>query len=81
MTQLKAELRGMRNINSDLQRDYNRILESKKTIEKSFREERERSVTSQSEMAITKKNKWLELERQKHDIEIIYKEKEEQLKT
>ena len=68
MTQLKAELRGMRNINSDLQRDYNRILESKKTIEKSFREERERSVTSQSEMAITKKNKWLELERQKHDI-------------
>ena len=71
----------MRNINSDLQRDYNRILESKKTIEKSFREERERSVTSQSEMAITKKNKWLELERQKHDIEIIYKEKEEQLKT
>lgn len=68
-------------MNSDLQRDYNRILESKKVIEKSFREERERSVTSKSEIANTKKQKWLELERQKNDIEIIYKEKEQQIKT
>lgn len=40
LNQLKAEVRSLNNLNSDLQRDYNRILENKKAIEKSWREER-----------------------------------------
>lgn len=59
MNQTNAENRSLINMNNDLQRDYNRILESKKVIEKSFREERERSMTSKSEIAMAKKNKWL----------------------
>lgn len=37
MNQINAENRSLHNLNNDLQRDYNRILESKKVIEKSFR--------------------------------------------
>lgn len=73
-------MRGLRNLNNEMQRDYNRVLESKKNIEKSYREERERSVTSKSEIAVAKQQKWLDLQRQKNDVELIYKEKEEQLK-
>lgn len=40
MNQINVENRSLINMNNDLQRDYNRILESKKVIEKSFREER-----------------------------------------
>lgn len=38
INQVNAENRSLININNDLNRDYNRILESKKVIEKSFRE-------------------------------------------
>lgn len=69
---MKAEIRGLQNLNSDLQRDYNRILESKKTAEKSYREEREKGMNSKAEISIAKKQNWLELERQKNEIEIIY---------
>jgi hypothetical protein len=32
-------------------------------------------VTSKSEVAIAKQQRWLELEKQKNDLEVIYKEK------
>lgn len=58
-----------------MQRDYNRLMQTKKTIEVSYREERERGLTSKTDLAMAKKQKWLELERQKNELETIFKEK------
>ena len=38
-------------------------------------------MTTHSEIAITRKDKFLELEKQKMDLEVIYREKEGQLKV
>ena len=38
-------------------------------------------MNSKAEISIAKKQNWLELERQKNEIEIIYQEKTEQLKA
>ena len=59
----------------EMQRDYNRLMQTKKTIEVSYREERERGLTSKTDLAMAKKQKWLELERQKNELETIFKEK------
>lgn len=42
-----------------MQRDYNRIAETKKAIETSYREERDRGLTSKSDLTMAKKQKWL----------------------
>lgn len=49
-----------------MQRDYTRVVDSKKAIEMSYREEREKGLTSKSDLTMVKKQKWLEMERQKN---------------
>ena len=60
-----------------MQRDYNRVIESKKGVEGSYRLKREESTTSKADNNLLKKQKWVQMERQKNDLDLVYKEKEE----
>ena len=71
----------MKDLTEEMQRDYNRLIDNKKNVEKNFREEREKGLNSKSDLTLAKKQKWLELERQKNELEVIFKEREERLKT
>ena len=56
----------MKDLTEEMQRDYNRLIDNKKNVEKNFREEREKGLNSKSDLTLAKKQKWLELERQKN---------------
>lgn len=49
-----------------MQKDYTRAIENKKAVEASYRKEREKGLTSKSDLTMVKKQKWLEMERQKN---------------
>ena len=57
----------------EMQRDYNRLAEAKKTLEASYREERQKGITNKSDLTQARKQKWLELERQKNQLEVVFK--------
>ena len=51
----------MKDLIEEMQRDYNRLIENKKNLEKNIREEREKGLTSKTDLTMAKKQKWLEL--------------------
>ena len=50
-----------------------RLVEAKKELETSYRSEREKGAASKSDMSAAQKLKWVEIEKQKSDLQIIYK--------
>jgi hypothetical protein len=58
-----------------MKKDYERVLSSNKLIESEYRDERERGVSTKGDVSYLKKVKWLELEKQKNELMIIFREK------
>ena len=56
------------------------MIESKKEMNSNHRADKEKNAGSNSDLSGLKKQKWLEMERQRNELEAIYREKEEQLK-
>ena len=53
------------------------MIESKKGVESSYRVKRDESTTVKADANMLKKQKWVQMERQKNDLDLVYKEKEE----
>lgn len=64
-----------------MERDYHRLTDHKKNLEDSFREERENVITAKVDVNQQRKNKWIEMERQRNEMEIVYREREFQMKN
>lgn len=59
-------MENLRKIIEEMQRDYERITSHKKSLEESYREERENVLTGKIDINQERKKKWKELAAQKH---------------
>lgn len=64
-----------------MERDYERLTGHKKNVEENYRSEREVVITSKLYINTEKKKKWTELGQQRDNMEVLYREKEQQLKA
>lgn len=62
----------------ELRKDYKRVIESKKETEADCRAEKDKALGSNNDILGVRRQKWLQLEKQKADLETIFREKEEQ---
>ena len=58
------ELENLQNIIEEMQRDYDRVRSNKKSLEESFRGERENVITGKLDLNMERKKKWNDLARQ-----------------
>ena len=65
----------MKSIIEEMQRDYERLTSNKKSLEDSYREERENVITGKLDVNQERKKKWDELGRQKREMELVFREK------
>lgn len=79
-TTLQQQNRALKQLVQQMQRDYNRVLQNKRGFESSYREQKERGLTSRGDVNVIKKQKWLQLQKQKNELHVIFREKQEQLK-
>lgn len=64
-----------------MERDYERLTGHKKKVEDCYRTEREVVITAKIDVNQEKKKKLTELEKQREHMELLYREKEQQLKA
>ena len=64
-----------------MERDFDRMVGRKKSLEDSYREERENVITGKVDINQEKKKKWSELQNQKKNLELVFREREAQLKS
>jgi chromosome segregation ATPase len=76
----EIEIGNLKKIIEEMERDYSRLTSNKKSLEDSYREERENVITSKVDINTERKKKWQDLERQRNQLEIVYREREQQLK-
>ena len=64
-----------------MERDYQRLTGHKKNIEESYRSQREVVITSKIDINQEKKKKFTELGNQRDNMQMVYREKEQQLRA
>jgi hypothetical protein len=70
----------LKKIIEEMERDYKRLTGNKKSVEDSYREERENVISGKLDVNQEKKKKWTELIRQRNELELVFREREAQLR-
>lgn len=64
----KVELENLEHIIEEMQRDYDRVTQNKKSLQESFRDEREKVITGKVDINQQRKKKWQDMAKQKRQL-------------
>lgn len=81
LEELQQQCRAAKELAEEGQRDYARVVESKKKLERECRELREKGATSTGDAGAGRRQKWLEVEKQKNQLQVIFREREQRLQN
>ena len=64
-----------------MQRDYDRLTSNKKSLQESFRDEREKVIIVKVDINQERKKKWQDMAKQKRQLQLVFRQKIEQIRA